>query len=131
MGALLVSGLVARGGLGRRLGGRLGSAEVDSRDGRHPRTPCDSHAALIIGAVGSYLLFDFSLSLTFCGGVMLVIVAIFLYGAKQQTPQELCEALCGCGRGDVDAEADRSRLVSDCSDEAPTKPSTPAPAGTV
>ena len=34
--------------------------------------------------MGSYFLFGFNLSLTFCGGVLLVIAAIFLYGAPHQ-----------------------------------------------
>jgi len=41
--------------------------------------------ALIIGALGSYFLFGFELSLTFCGGVLLVIAAIFLYGTCSPT----------------------------------------------
>ena len=63
--------------------------------------------ALIIGAVGSYVLFGFSLSLTFCGGVLLVIAAIFLYGSGLNSPQEVCEALCGARRG----ATDHTRLV--------------------
>ena len=75
--------------------------------------------ALIIGAVGSYLLFDFHLSLTFCFGVLLVIVAIFMYGSPMQSPQELCEALCGVTRRDGE---DGARLVG-VEDEAAAKES--------
>lgn len=56
--------------------------------------------ALIIGAFGSYILFDFHLSVAFSVGCALVIAAIFLYGAGPPTPQELCEQMAGaCGVG--------------------------------
>jgi len=69
--------------------------------------------AIIIGAIGSYLLFSFHISATFCGGVGLVIGAIFLYGGKAQTPQELCESLCGtcCGSRAVEPAEDGAMLV--------------------
>ena len=69
--------------------------------------------AIIIGAIGSYLLFSFNISLTFCGGVALVIGAIFLYGGKSQTPQELCESLCGtcCGSRSVEPAENSAMLV--------------------
>lgn len=51
--------------------------------------------ALIVGAVGSYFLFDFHISLMFTLGVALVIAAVFIYGSSAQTPQELCESLGG------------------------------------
>jgi len=51
--------------------------------------------ALIIGAIGSAVLFDFHLTATFWFGVALAIAAVFLYGAPAQTPQELCEQLAG------------------------------------
>ena len=47
--------------------------------------------ALIIGAFGSYLLFDFHLSFGFICGCAFVIAAIFLYGAGPTSPTELCE----------------------------------------
>ena len=36
--------------------------------------------ALIVGALGSYFLFEFKITPLFIGGVILVIVATFLYG---------------------------------------------------
>ena len=52
--------------------------------------------ALIIGAIGSWMIFDFHLTFMFATGCALVIGAVFLYGSSAQTPQELCEALAGC-----------------------------------
>ena len=49
-----------------------------------------------------------------CGGVALVIGAIFLYGGKSQTPQELCESLCGTccgGNRSVEPAEDGAMLV--------------------
>jgi len=86
--------------------------------------------ALIIGAVGSYFLFGFNLSLTFCGGVLLVIAAIFLYGSPHRTPQELCEALCGKGgdRAAPFAAVPREERVSAASDaETSSRPNSVAP----
>ena len=57
-----------------------------------PSSSCVRH---IVGALGSYFIFDFHLSLTFCIGVGLVIAAVFMYGSSSQTPQELCEQLGG------------------------------------
>ena len=51
--------------------------------------------ALIVGALGSYLLFDFHLTWSFSLGVSLVIGAVFLYGSTARSPQELCDALGG------------------------------------
>ena len=57
--------------------------------------------ALIVGAIGSAVLFDFHLTMLFSAGVgfvigvFLVILSIFIYGSSAQTPQELCEALGG------------------------------------
>lgn len=60
--------------------------------------------ALIIGALGSYFLFDFHLSLSFSAGCSLVIAAIFLYGAGPSTPQELCELICARSSASVSFE---------------------------
>ena len=51
----------------------------------NPKPSFAQGLALIIGALGSYFLFGFELSLTFCGGVLLVIAAIFLYGTCSPT----------------------------------------------
>jgi len=51
--------------------------------------------ALIVGAIGSAFLFDFKITYVFSMGCALVIAAIFLYGSSAQTPQELCESICG------------------------------------
>jgi UDP-sugar transporter A1/2/3 len=51
--------------------------------------------ALIVGAIGSWLLFDFHLTPMFSLGVVLVIGAVFLYGSNARSPQELCETLSG------------------------------------
>jgi len=49
--------------------------------------------AIVFGALGSYVLFDFQLDGSFVLGVALVISAVFLYGAKAETPTELCETM--------------------------------------
>jgi len=51
--------------------------------------------ALIIGAIGSAVLFGFKLTLIFWTGMTLVILAVFLYGSSARSPQELCESLAG------------------------------------
>ena len=51
--------------------------------------------ALIVGAIGSWIIFDFKLTFMFCTGCTLVIGAVFLYGSSAQTPQELCESCAG------------------------------------
>ena len=53
--------------------------------------------ALIVGAIGSWLLFSFQVTLSFCVGVLLVSLAIFLYGSPMQTPHELLDACARCG----------------------------------
>jgi len=89
--------------------------------------------ALIIGAVGSYFLFGFKLSLTFCGGVLLVIAAIFLYGSPYRTPHELCGALCR-GKGDSAApfaavpREERVSLSATSDGEPSPRPNSVAPA---
>jgi len=92
--------------------------------------------ALVIGAFGSYFLFDFHLSLTFLLGVLLVIAAIFLYGAKPTSPQELCECLGGLPAQAPDAKVSLMARDDDAADaeELPdleeaggADPSDPAP----
>ncbi len=46
--------------------------------------------AIILIAIISYFLLDFVITPVFCFGVMLVILAIFLYGARSKNPRELC-----------------------------------------
>ena len=47
--------------------------------------------AIIFGSLGSYFLFNFELTPSFLTGVLLVILAVFFYGDKSQTPYELAE----------------------------------------
>ena len=49
--------------------------------------------ALVIGAIGSAVLFDFHLTLAFWLGMGLVILAVFLYGSSARSPHELCDQL--------------------------------------
>jgi len=85
--------------------------------------------ALIVGALGSYFLFEFKITPLFIGGVVLVIVATFLYGASAKTPLELCEYLgltCAVCMGSrsaesvspASAEAAISLITADDADEA-------------
>ena len=70
--------------------------------------------ALIIGALGSYMLFEFHLTLMFTLGCALVIGAGFLYGSSARSPQELCEALAGCpthSDAAKDSGADKDALI--------------------
>jgi UDP-sugar transporter A1/2/3 len=68
--------------------------------------------ALIIGAIGSWVIFDFHLTFMFSLGCALVIGAVFLYGSSANSPQELCEALAGCGAPAAkDSVADKASLV--------------------
>ena len=46
--------------------------------------------AIIVGSIGSYFIFGFLITPAFMLGVALVIAAVFLYGAKAQTPLDLC-----------------------------------------
>ena len=47
----------------------------------------------MIGAIGSAVLFDFHLTLTFWLGMGLVILAVFLYGSSARSPHEICDQL--------------------------------------
>ena len=48
----------------------------------------------------------------FVGIVLTVIGAVFLYGSSANSPQELCEALAGCGAPAAkDSVADKASLV--------------------
>lgn len=70
--------------------------------------------ALIIGALGSYMLFEFHLTFMFSLGCALVIGAVFLYGSSARSPQELCEALAGCptpSDAPKDSGADEAALI--------------------
>ena len=69
--------------------------------------------ALIIGALGSYVLFEFHLTFMFSLGCALVIGAVFLYGSSASSPQELCEALAGCAPAAKDSGADQASLMDD------------------
>ena len=40
--------------------------------------------AIIVGGIGSWLLFDFQITMPFVSGVSLVIASIFLYGSKAE-----------------------------------------------
>jgi UDP-sugar transporter A1/2/3 len=53
--------------------------------------------ALIVGAFGSWVIFDFHPSWAFAVGVSLVISAVFLYGSRAQTPAELCDVVAATG----------------------------------
>ena len=86
--------------------------------------------ALIIGALGSWVLFEFQLTFMFSLGCAFVIGAVFLYGSSARSPQELCEALAGCtSPSDAAKElgADKASLMdsaegggsSDVDEEAP------------
>ena len=71
----------------------------------------------VVGAIGSWLLFDFHLSMLFTVGVGLVIAAVFLYGSSARSPQELCETLggiVGCAR----VGASEAPAKSDTTDQA-------------
>jgi len=77
--------------------------------------------AIVSGAVGSYLLFDFQITAQFMLGVVLVIGAVFLYGAQASTPTELCEQLAlSCLASVAPSRGDSA--LSDASADAPLKP---------
>ena len=52
--------------------------------------------AVILGAFGSYFLFDFRFTLSFNVGMVFVGVAIILYGHQAKTPDESCRACVSC-----------------------------------
>ena len=52
--------------------------------------------AVILGAFGSYFLFDFHFTLSFNVGMVFVGLAIVLYGHQAKTPDESYRACAGC-----------------------------------
>jgi len=52
--------------------------------------------SVILGAFGSYFLFDFHFTLSFNVGMAFVGVAIVMYGHPAKTPDESCRACIGC-----------------------------------
>jgi len=63
--------------------------------------------AIIVAAIGSYFLFDFTFTPKFVGGVLLVMGAILLYGDARETPCELYDHL---------------RKISGCKDDQESLP---------
>jgi len=56
--------------------------------------------AIIVGGLGSWLLFDFQITMRFVGGVSLVIGSIFIYGSKvEQLEQWKAQLLGAFGKG--------------------------------
>ena len=74
--------------------------------------------ALIIGALGSAVLFGFQLTFVFWIGISFVIFAVFLYGSSARSPQELCESLAGSCPGLICARPGGVGISDDASDES-------------
>ena len=80
---------------------------------RHPpgaRQAC----AIIVGGVGSVFLFDFAITPRFVCGVALVILSIFVYGAREEQARACGAAVVAClacerGRSPHMGEAEASR----------------------
>ena len=57
--------------------------------------------AIIVGGIGSAVLFDFQITARFVGGVGLVIASIFLYGSKKEQVDAWRAQLCASASGEA------------------------------